>query len=234
MKKAVIITGTEVKGCTYHMKEAFIRGLEGALEIVEFTLPKDMPHFCCGCKICFVDSEDHCPHAKTVMTIWNAMRDADLIVFAEPVYAMHSPGQVKALLDHLCCHWMVHRPEPAMFTKHAAILTQSIGAPNGSAQKDIATSLSWMGVPSIRRLGFGLMEGVIWDELSEKRRHKIETKIMRFASRFVDKKPARKTLKTRILFFITRQIHKGLLQNEATPSADNKHWIDHGWIKEKK
>jgi multimeric flavodoxin WrbA len=234
MKKAVIITGTEVKGCTYHIKEAFIQGLGSSYEVTEFTLPKDMPHFCCGCKVCFNDSEDRCPHAASVMPIWNAMLEADLIVFAAPVYVMRIPGQLKALLDHLGCHWMVHRPDPAMFTKHAVILTQSIGAPNGGAQKDIATSLSWMGVSSIKRLGFGLMEGVIWDALSKERREKIIAKTKAFAKTFVSIKPARKSMKTQILFFVTKQLHTDLLKKEKTPSADHRHWIEQGWLKETK
>jgi multimeric flavodoxin WrbA len=234
MKKAVIITGTEVKGCTYHIKEAFIQGLGGSYEVTEFTLPKDMPHFCCGCKVCFNDSENRCPHAASVMPIWNAMLEADLIVFAAPVYVMRIPGQVKALLDHFGCHWMVHRPDPGMFTKRTAILTQSIGAPNGGAQKDIATSLSWMGVSSIKRLGFGLMEGVIWDALSNERREKIIAKTQKFAKNFVNIKPARKSVKTKMLFFVTKQLHIDLLKKEKTPGADNRHWIEQGWLKETK
>jgi multimeric flavodoxin WrbA len=231
MKKAVIITGTQVKGCTYHIKEAFLRGLGDDYKVTEFTLPRDMPHFCCGCKVCFNDNESCCPHAQSILPIWNAILDADLIVFATPIYVMRTPGQVKAFLDHLACHWMVHRPDPVMFYKHAAILTQSIGAPNGGAQKDIATSLSWMGVSSIKRLGFGLMEGVIWEELSNERRDKIINKTERFAKHFNSTKPARKSLKTRILFFVAKQLHKSLLKNEASPSADNQHWIAQGWLK---
>jgi hypothetical protein len=32
MNKAVVITGTEVKGCTYHIKEAFLQGLGGGMK----------------------------------------------------------------------------------------------------------------------------------------------------------------------------------------------------------
>jgi multimeric flavodoxin WrbA len=230
LKKSVIITGTEVKGCTFHIKQAFIEGLGGEYDVTEFTLPKDMPHFCCGCKVCFFDSESRCPHALSVVPIWDAMLTADLIVFAAPVYVMRVPGQLKALLDHLGCHWMVHRPDAKMFTKRAAILTQSVGAPNGGAQNDIATSLSWMGVSSIQRLGFGLMEGVIWDELSVQRREKIIGKTKRFARRFVALKPAKRSLKTRLLFFVCKLLHKSILKKEDVIGADNAHWITEGWL----
>jgi hypothetical protein len=121
-----------------------------------------------------------------------------------------------------------------MFTKRAAILTQSIGAPNGGAQKDIATSLSWMGVSSIKRLGFGLMEGTVWDELSADRRGKITAKTKRFAKMFIPIKSARKSPKTSLLFFVAKQLHKNLLKKEDKPSADNHHWIEQGWLKEPK
>ncbi|HOQ00370.1 MAG TPA: NAD(P)H-dependent oxidoreductase [Acetivibrio clariflavus] len=231
--KIVVINGTEVKGCTYRIKEIFLSVLKKGNEIIEFYLPKDMPHFCIGCKTCFFKSENLCPHAEYVMPIWNEILKADLLVFAAPVYALSIPAQMKALLDHLCCHWMVHRPEKAMFTKCAVILTNSIGASNRKAQKDIATSLKWLGVSDVSCLGFGLMEGVVWEKLSDKRKNKIKRKVESHAKKFVLFKPGRKRLTVKVLFFICKMIHIGLLKKEEIPSADNQHWIDNGWIKDK-
>ena len=59
--KCVVINGTEVKGCTYNLKEIFLDELKPT-ELKEFYLPKDGPDFCKGCKVCFVDSETKCPH----------------------------------------------------------------------------------------------------------------------------------------------------------------------------
>ena len=231
--KIAVINGTEVKGCTYRLKESFLGELRAENEVREFTLPKDMPHFCCGCKVCFFKSEKLCPHGEFVLPIWNAMLEADLLVFAYPVYALRAPGQLKALLDHLTCHWMVHRPEEQMFQKRAVILTQSIGAPNGAAQKDVATSLMWLGVPNIKRLGFGLMEGVIWEELPEKRRLRIEEKCSRLARSYRGRKPAGKSLKVRTLFMMAKMMHQSLLKKEDSLSADNRHWLERGWIRGK-
>ena len=171
--KIVVINGTEVKGCTYRMKELFLENLRNDSDIIEFYLPKDMPKFCCGCT-CFLKSELLCPHSEYTMPIWNAILDADLLVFAYPVYALRTPGQMKALLDHFACHWMVHRPDKKMFSKRAVIITQSIGAPNGTAQKDVATSLTWLGVSDIKKFGFGTMGSAKWDEIKDKRRRKVE------------------------------------------------------------
>lgn len=229
--KITVVNGTEIKGCTYHIKEIFLEVLRNGNEITEFYLPRDLPHFCCGCKICFFEDERNCPHAEYTMPIWNAVLAADLLIFAYPMYVMRAPGQMKALLDHFGCHWMVHRPDKRMFEKRAVILTQSIGAPNGAAQKDVATSLSWWGVSDIRKLGFGLMEGVIWDELSDRRRKSIEEKVKNLAVNYQVLKPVRKSLKVRGLFAISKALHKNTLKNEEIPSADNQHWIDNGWIR---
>ncbi|GMG96520.1 flavodoxin family protein [Tepidimicrobium xylanilyticum] len=229
--KIVVINGTEVKGCTYRMKELFLENLRNGNDIIEFYLPKDMPKFCSGCKTCFLKSELLCPHAEYVMPIWNAILDAELIVFAYPVYVLRTPGQVKALLDHFACHWMVHRPDKKMFGKRAVVITQSIGAPNGAAQKDIETSLTWLGVSDVKKFGFGTMGAVKWDEINDKRRKRVEYKLRKFSKQYLLPKPVSKNIKVRMFFFISKMLHKNLLKTEDIISADTQHWIDSGWIK---
>ncbi|MDI9458231.1 MAG: flavodoxin family protein [Bacillota bacterium] len=229
--KITVITGTEVKGCTYHIKEAFLDVLREGSEITEYVLPRDLPHFCTGCKACFLKSEDLCPHAAFVQPIWNSMLESDLLLFASPVYAMRTTAQLKSLLDHLCVHWMVHRPDDRMFAKKAVILTQAIGWITGGAQKDIATSLKWLGVSDVKKLGIGLLEGVVWGQLSDKRRETIVRKVQKLAFRYKENYPARQGLKTKTLFAITRMMHQGMAKKENPLSADNQYWLDKGWIK---
>ena len=228
--KITVINGTEVKGCTYNIKEMFLEYLRGGNEIAEYYLPKDLPYFCCGCKTCFFKSEMQCPHAQNVMPIWNSMLAADLLVFASPVYALRATAQMKSLLDHLCVHWMVHRPDEKMFSKRAVILTNAIGVFNSGAQKDIATSLTWLGVSKIKKLGIGLLEGVIWDELSEKRRGNITGKVKKFAVKSNYAHPARKGIKVKLLFAFTKMMHQNIGENENPLSADNQYWKEKGWI----
>ena len=134
------------------------------------------------------------------MPIWNAILDAELIVFAYPVYVLRTPGQVKALLDHFACHWMVHRPDKKMFGKRAVVITQSIGAPNGAAQKDIETSLTWLGVSDVKKFGFGTMGAVKWDEINDKRRKRVEYKLRKFSKQYLLPKPVSKNIKVRMFF----------------------------------
>ena len=229
--KIVVINGTEVRGCTYNIKETFLDELRDGNEIKEFYLPSDQPEFCCGCKICFFKSEEKCPHANYVMPIWDAMLEADLLVFTSPVYVLRATGQMKTLLDHLAVHWMVHRPDEKMNNKKAVILTNAIGVFNGGAQNDIKTSLRWLGVSHIKGLGIGLMEGVIWEELSDKRRDAITSKIAKLASKYKAMRPARKGFKVTALFGISKMMHKAVAKNENPLSADNQYWLEKGWIK---
>jgi len=231
--KITVINGTEIKGCTYHIKEEFLAPLRDAHEITEFYLPRDMPHFCRGCKRCFFEDAALCPHAAQVEPIWTALLDADLIVIAAPVYGLSIPAGLKALLDHFCVRWMVHRPEPAMFAKRAVVMTNCVGMPfmAKSSQKDAVSALSWMGVSEIKRHAVGLLEGVVWEELSAKRRDKIESQARKLGMRYTNIRPAGKSLKVRVKFFICKLMHGVAVKKEEQPSADNRHWIEQGWIK---
>lgn len=229
--KILVINGTEVKGCTYQIKEAFLENLREGNTVKEYYLPNDSPHFCIGCKTCFFKDEQKCPHAAYVMPIWHDMLEADLLVFASPVYALRTTGQMKTLLDHFAVHWMVHRPDERMFHKKAVILTNAIGVFNGGAQKDIATSLKWWGVSDIKKMGIGLMEGVIWGELSEQRRNKIIYKAKKRAKRYEKPYVARKGCNVRLLYCIARRMHQAIAKKEEPLSADNQYWLNKGWIK---
>jgi NAD(P)H-dependent FMN reductase len=227
--KIVVINGTDIKGCTFQIKESFLQPLQKDNIVTEFYLPSDGPSFCLGCKRCFMEGEDVCPHAAQVQPIWSAMMESDLIVFAYPVYVMRAPGQVKALLDHFGYNWMVHRPKKEMFTKRAAILTQSIGAPNKAAQKDVVTSLRWLGVSDISCRSFHLIEGVEWDQLSEKKRRKLQDRARCFGESFAADRYRKMGFHVRFYFAICRVLQKGLLKR-GVESVDLKHWIREGWI----
>lgn len=228
--KIVVINGTEVKGCTYQIKEIFLNELRQGNEITQFYLPKDLPHFCIGCKTCIMKSEKSCPHAEYVMPIWKAMLNAELLVFTSPTYALRATAQMKTLLDHLCVHWMVHRPEEVMFDKKAVVLVNAIGPFTGGAIKDIATSLSWLGVSDIKTLGVGLMEGVIWNELSEKRKNIITGKVKHLSQSYSKAYTAKKGIKVSLKFAICKAIHKAVASKTHTLSADDAHWVNKGWI----
>ncbi len=229
--KITVITGTGQKGCTYRIKEIFLHALGTGHEITEYYLPNDLPDFCSGCKVCFFKDENLCPHAAHVIPIWNSMLESDLLVFASPVYALRTTAQMKSLLDHLCVHWMVHRPNERMFYKKAVILTNAVGPIQKGAQNDIATSLRWLGVTQIHTLGIGLMEGIIFNQLSDKRQKDITRKTVKFAKKINHSSPPHKGLKVRGLFALCRLLHQQAAKKEAVLSADNQYWVEKGFIK---
>lgn len=229
--KVVVINGTPLKGVTYTMKEDFLNNLREGNEITEFY-PEEIPGFCVGCKNCFMQGEEKCPHFSKKAPIWDALLGADVLVFAYPVYALRAPASIKSLLDHLCVHWMVHRPEPAFFEKTAVIITNSVGAPNGSAQKDVKTSLNWMGLSRIYTCGAPMMGDILIDKMTKKHRQMLKKKMKRLANKVRDVRPYRHmSFKVRILFSMAKLQHKMVLKMEETPSLDSAHYIKHGWIK---
>ncbi len=231
--KIAVVNGTPIKGVTHYMKESFLKHLGTGHEVTEF-FPKDFPQFCTGCKNCFLRGEEKCPHFGEADPIWQAFLRADLLVFAYPVYALRAPASVKSVLDHLCVHWMVHRPDPLISQKKAVIITNSVGAPNRSAQKDVMTSLTWMGVSSIRTCGMPMMGDIFLDKISEKHRGKIDSKTKACADAVLSAAaPARMGLKVRLLFAFCKWQHSMALKHEETPSLDNAHYIRHGWIRER-
>lgn len=229
--KIVVLNGTPVKGITHTMKELFLQNLPEEREVVEFY-PEDFPPFCLGCKSCFLQGEDKCPHTAQTAPIWKAILDADLLVFAYPVYALRVPASLKSLLDHLCVYWMVHRPDPEFFRKTAVIITNSVGAPNGSAQKDVKTALNWMGLSRIHLCGAPMMGDIFVDSLSDKHRKMLEKKMRRLADRVRNLRPCKRmSIKVSLLFSMAKLQHKMVLKGEDTPSLDNAHYLNHSWIR---
>ncbi len=231
--KITVIAGTPQKGVTYLMKETFLKHLGDGHTVTEFY-PKDLPAFCLGCKNCFLRGEDKCPHAPAVAPVWEAIMEADLLVFAYPVYALRAPASIKSLLDHLCVHWLVHRPEPEMFQKTAVIITNSVGAPNGSAQKDVKTSLNWMGLSTVYCAGMGMMGDIIADQMTQAHRSAIEKSMGALAKKVKRIAPTKRmSPKVALLFQMAKMLHAMVLNGETEPSLDNQHYLNHGWIQRK-
>ena len=83
--KVAAVYGTEHKGSTYNIVRLFLDRLHVAEEnLSEFFLPRDMPHFCCGCVRCIEKGEEYCPHREAIAPIENAIEKADLIALASP------------------------------------------------------------------------------------------------------------------------------------------------------
>ena len=230
--KITVINGTEKHGVTYKLKELFLEQFKPVAEITEYYLPKDCPSFCVGCTSCFMKGEHTCKDYSYINAIEKSLLEADLIVMTSPAYVMHTTGAMKALLDHLGYRWMPHRPAPEMFGKRAVIITQCIGAGAKSTAQDIKHSLSWWGISKTGVFSSSLMDDIIWDKLSEKKRKSLTNNINKLARKFAKinySKPAKTTLITKIKFKICRLIQKKV-QKSDIDGLDCKYWQEHGWL----
>lgn len=75
-----------------------------------------------------------------------------------------------------------------------------------------------------------MLEGVIWNELSDKRKKIIVKKTKKIAEKYKKTCIAHKGIKVRMKFTISKMMHQSVAKNEKTLSADNQYWVDKGWI----
>jgi multimeric flavodoxin WrbA len=231
--KIVVINGTAVKGCTYNMKNEFLTAMGGGHEVTEYTLPKDCPEFCTGCKACFYGEISQCPHSKYTVPIWESLSASDLIVITSPVYVFHATAQVMALLDHYGGKWMAHSPEKQMFKKRAVIITNAIGMGMKNAIKDIKDSLDFWGVARVYIIKQALFDAN-WERVADKRKRTIRRQCVQVAAKLKRTAKARPRLKIKLLFAVMKiaqkMINKSQLKAGYGETKDYRYWKDNGYF----
>ena len=225
--KITIIHGQSHKGSTYHIAEMLEEKLNG--DVTEFFLPRDFGAFCIGCTNCFGKSEDMCPHYETLKPITEALDNADVIILASPVYVYHVTGSMKSFLDHYGYRWMVHRPEERMFQKQAVCISTAAGGGMKSANKDMADSTFYWGIPKTYRYGAGVA-AVSWEGVKPKLKRRIEAKTTALARKIQrNQGRVKPSLKTKCFFYIMR-----LLQKRDWNPVDADYWREKGWLGRKR
>lgn len=230
--KITVVNGTEKHGVTWRLKEMFLEPFRSKAEITEYDLPRDCPAFCMGCVNCVLKGENFCKDAACIQKIESSLLKADLIVMTSPAYVMHATGAMKSFLDHFAYRWMPHRPAPQMFQKRAVVITQCLGAGAKSAAKDIRHSLSWWGISEIHIFAESLMENIVWEKLSEKRKRKLTGKMQALSKKLAGidyMEPARTGIVTKVTFYFCRMMQKSLYK-ENPEYLDAKYWSQQGWI----
>lgn len=229
--KLAIVYGNARQGSTWHCADLLKRQLlaAGDLEVTEFTLPRDMPHFCNGCFSCFMNGEHTCPHAASVQPIAEALLNADIIALTSSVYAMDATGQMKALLDHLCYLWMSHRPDPRMFNKIGVTLVTTAGAGLGHTTKTLKNSLKFWGVK--RTYSYrNAVSAMRWGDIPKKRQARIQRDMEKLARKIqtAARNPGRLPAPLFRSFFFKAMT--GMMKKNTWNLRDRKHWEDHGWL----
>ncbi|NMD37774.1 MAG: hypothetical protein GYA87_03725 [Christensenellaceae bacterium] len=232
-----IILAVSNKGCTEHIHKTFldkVKSLIPEANIKQFILPKDGPAYCLGCKACFTNDMSACPHLSVTQTIWQAMEDANLIVFITPTYVFSVPGQLKTLLDHFGSRWIVHKPSPKMIGKQALIINQAVGAGFRSTLTPLKYSLRFWGVKRIYSIkarlamtDYNLVEQNVKDKLNRQ----MEETIRKIISKQQDTAPGFITkLLYRAMAFAEKGIHD-MLQKKGQPvTSDYLYWQKEGWL----
>ena len=231
--KILVINGTEHRGCTHAMKETFLDvvGRDGLM--AEIWLPRDCPEFCLGCKACFYEGMDACPHSGYTIPIWDRIIEADLFIFTSPVYVFHVTAQMKALLDHLATKWMAHTPDERMFGKQAVIITNAAGAGMGSTIKDIGDSLRYWGVARVYPIKLGLHESR-WEHVTAKRKAKFMRQCEKVRRRLRPTDKVRPSIGIKGRFMVMRiaqrLIHRDLMKRGEPETRDHAYWNAKGWL----
>ena len=225
--KILLVHGQNHKGSTYHIGRQLAEKLDG--EITEYFLPRDFGEFCVGCTACFMKGASKCPHYDKIRPITESMRQADVIILTSPVYVYHVTGPMKAWLDHYGYQWMVHRPEESMFTKQAVCISTAAGGGMKWANKDMADSLFFWGVPKIYKYG-AAVQATAYEQVSSKKRAAIDKKTTSLAKKIKSRQGRVKPgFKTRAFFAIMKNVQK-----KGGLEMDRAYWKEKGWTEKKR
>ena len=219
--KITLIHGQNRMESTYHIARTTAEKMGGSIE--EF-FPKDFYGGCLGCFVCMNKGIEFCPHDGRIQPVFASMLSSDVIVIGSPTYVLEMTGQLKSFFDHLFSAWLSHRPERAMFSKTAVVVSTAAGIGMNRVTKSIARQMFYLGVPKVYRMPVRVA-AMSWGMVKKKEQISARAgKIARaVAARSGKAKPG---LKLRCMFAMMRQMHK---KNDWSP-LDKKHWDDMGWL----
>lgn len=128
MRKIVVLSGSPRRnGNSEKLADAFIRGAESAGHQVKKMSVIDYPvKGCLGCDYCMRNNGE-CIQKDGMQAIFEELYQADMVVFATPVYYWNMTSQLKAVVDRL--YASIAKPLP--ITSSALLV-----ALGGDAQED--------------------------------------------------------------------------------------------------
>jgi len=118
--KIAIFNGSARKENTSAMVKAFIEGAEAAgHEVTEYRVGNMKIAGCLGCEYCHTKGNGTCVQKDDFEKILPAYQEADMIVFASPIYYFTMTAQIEAAIQRVYC---IGKPAKA---KKAALLLSS-------------------------------------------------------------------------------------------------------------
>lgn len=232
--RVTVIYGTMHKGSTYNCVKVLLESLKSEdINITEFFLPKDMPHFCNSCFSCFLNGEETCQHYKEMHPITEFLDKSDLIILASPVYVCNMSGQMKAFLDHLAYRWIPHRPNQQMFHKVAVVVSTAAGAGTRDTNKAMKKNLVYMGINKV--YSYGVNVGAMsWEDVKLEKKRKIKSQLRKIGvkvTKMVTASSKRNpSFFTKMIFYLMRVSQR----NNTWNKTDYSYWKNNGWLDGKK
>lgn len=222
--KITLIHGQNHKGSTYHIARMTAEKISN--DIDEFFLPRDLEDGCSGCLACLHKGREFCPHASKVEPILNSMLSADVVIIGSPTYVMEMTSHLKAFFEHIYTAWMAHRPEEAMFSKTAVVISTAAGMGMDGVTKSMKKQMFYLGVSKVYRLPFRVMASS-WDGVAEETIAKIRQKTDKIARKIKSKNgQATAGIKMKSMFLMMRKFQK---TNDYAP-LDKEYWTDKKWL----
>jgi multimeric flavodoxin WrbA len=131
MKTLAFFGSARKEGNTKALLDAFLEGLgegrENSVEMVDAYRFSATP--CKDCRYCW--RRPGCVIPDDVQDVYQMIEDADVVVFASPVYFHSVTGPLKVIIDRMQTYWAQHvrKDKPEIFTKKGAFLVTG-GAPS--------------------------------------------------------------------------------------------------------
>ena len=143
--KVAIFNGSPRKENTSAMVQAFREGAEAAgHEVEEYQVGRMKIAGCLGCEYCHTKGEGTCVQKDDLEKIMPAYKEADVIVFASPIYYFTMTAQMEAAIQRVYC---IGKP-----AAKKAVLLLSSGSP-GVYEAAIAQYKAYMGYAGIEAAG---------------------------------------------------------------------------------
>lgn len=228
--KITLIHGQNHKGSTYYLARLTAEKISNNID--EFFLPRDLNEGCFGCGVCLHNGREHCPHSDKVSIIWSSMISSDVIIIGSPTYVMEMTSHLKGFFEHIFTAWIGHRPEEALFSKTAVVVTTGAVFGMKNVTKSMAKQMFYLGVPKTYRLHIGVM-AASWDGVEDKIKEQIALKTDKIARKINSKKRYAATgIRYKFLFSMLRSFHR---KNDlAVFATDKKYWEDKKWLEKER
>ena len=140
--KIAVLNGSPRKGNTAAMVEAFAEGAREAGHEVEILhVGKMKIEGCLGCEYCHGKGVGSCIQKDDMDKVMPAYKDADMIVYASPVYYFAMTAQLMAAMQRVYAIG-----KPAQATKAALLLSSASANPYEGSIATYKTAAGYMGM----------------------------------------------------------------------------------------